>query len=348
MNHLKIAIHHIKNSFSERWIEYCKEKNIQYKLVDCARNDIIENLSDCDGLMWHWGQSDYRFKLFARQLTLSLEKAGKKVFPNSASCWHFDDKVGQKYLFESIGAPLVDSYVFYTKKDAFEWLDTTTFPKVFKLTGGAGSINVSLVRNKRQAISKVNTAFGRGFPSSSRHAIVKEKFRKYRLKKDFKSFIQLLKSFLRLFLPNKKRVLLPREKGYVYFQEFIPNNEYDTRVLVIGNRCFTTRRYVRKNDFRASGSGVSDHSPELMNKDSLKIAFELSEKLGMQSLSIDFLNYNGQYKICEMSYAFPMWWYNESQGYWDKDFVWHEGSYKSQHWMVENFLKEIQSSKANT
>ena len=103
MSEVKLAIHHIKNSFSERWIEYCQQNEIPYKLVDCTKSDIIQQMSDCDGLMWHWGHSDYRFQLFARQLTLALEKAGKKVFPNSDSCWHFDDKVGQKYLFESIG-----------------------------------------------------------------------------------------------------------------------------------------------------------------------------------------------------------------------------------------------------
>ena len=46
-----------------------------------------------------------------------------------------------------------------------------------------------------------------------------------------------------------------------------------------------------------------------------------------------------------MSYAFPMSWYNESPGYWDKEFNWHEGLFKSQYWMIENFLKEIKEAK---
>ena len=114
---MKIAICYNKNSFAERWIDYCKEKNIFYKIVDCYNSNIIEELEDCDALMWHHHHAIHKDILFAKQLLYSIECSGKKVFPNFNTCWHFDDKVGQKYLLESIKAPLVPSYVFYTKKD---------------------------------------------------------------------------------------------------------------------------------------------------------------------------------------------------------------------------------------
>ena len=139
--------------------------------------------------------------------------------------------------------------------------------------------------------------------------------------------------------------LLKREKGYVYFQEFIPNNTYDTRILVVGDRCFSSRRYVRKNDFRASGSGSGDHSPNFTSKESLKIAFDLADKLNIQSLSLDLIIDNNQFKITEMSYAFPIYAYDDSQGYWDRELNWHEGSYVPQYWMLENFLNEIAEIK---
>ena len=44
-------------------------------------------------------------------------------------------------------------------------------------------------------------------------------------------------------------------KDYVYFQKFLPNNKYDIRIVVIGDRAFGFIRYNRENDFRASGSG---------------------------------------------------------------------------------------------
>ena len=106
---MKIAIHEYAGSFSDRWIKYCDEKKVPYKLVNCYDSDIVSQLEDCQALMWHWNQNDYKAALFARQLTISLEKKGIKVFPDVNTAWHHDDKVGQKYLLEAIGAPLVKS-----------------------------------------------------------------------------------------------------------------------------------------------------------------------------------------------------------------------------------------------
>ena len=147
---MKIAIHKRKDSISDRldiWIEYCQSNNIPYKIVDCYQNDILAQLSDCDGLMWHWDLNDYKAALFSKQLTLSLEKKGLKVFPSGSTAWHYDDKVGQKYLLESINAPLVPTHIFYSKSDALDWIKSARFPLVFKLRGGAASINVKLVKN---------------------------------------------------------------------------------------------------------------------------------------------------------------------------------------------------------
>src|SRR5690606_22052442 len=165
---MKIGRHHRAGSFSENWIKCCENNGVSYKLVNCYENDIIDQLRECDGLMWHWHQSDYRAILFAKELTYSLEMMGKRVFPDSNTVWHFDDKIGQKYLLEAINAPLVPSYVFYDKKEALAWIQNVSFPKVFKLRGGAGSRNVKLAENKKVAASLINQAFGRGFSASDR------------------------------------------------------------------------------------------------------------------------------------------------------------------------------------
>ena len=112
---MKIAFHNT-GGFTPRWIKYCEKNNIQYKKVNAYDTDIVEQLKDCDAFMWHHHQSNYKDVLFAKQLLFSLEQSGKVVFPNFNTGWHFDDKVGEKYLFEAIGAPVVPTFVFYTKK----------------------------------------------------------------------------------------------------------------------------------------------------------------------------------------------------------------------------------------
>jgi hypothetical protein len=256
---MKIAIHNRPGSFSDRWITYCKENNINYKIVNCYDSNIVEQLKHCAGLMWHWSHEDYREQNFARQMIYSLEKTGIIVFPNFETCWHFDDKVGQKYLLEALGAPLVPAYVFYSKEDALQWVKETEFPKVFKLRGGASSFNVKLVKDRKAARELIRRAFGQGFALSDKYADLKQRFWELRRDKNFRAIIKVLKGFVRLVWQRPGIELLPIQKGYVYFQDFIPNNEYDDRVVVIGNRAIAIRRYNRKNDFRASGSGLLKH-----------------------------------------------------------------------------------------
>ena len=333
---MRIAIHHRPGSFSDRWIEYCKEKGISYKIVDAYRSDIIQQVADCDAFMWHHHHGNYKDVLFAKQLLYSLQMAGKKVFPDFNTGWHFDDKVGQKYLLEAIGAPLVPSYVFYTKDEALEWIEKTTFPKVFKLRGGAGAANVRLVKTKRQAKRLIRQACGRGFPQFNRFVYLKERYKKWRMGKD--TLLGVCKGFGRLFMPTEYARMHAREKGYVYFQEFIPNNDFDVRLIVIGaQRAYGMKRLVRKNDFRASGS--SQFVYDKIDNKTLGIAFMVAEKLKLQSVAFDFVyDANNNPLIIEMSYCFGTKGSNQCKGYWDREFVWHEESFLSMDWMIDNMI----------
>lgn len=339
---MKLAIHQEAKSFSDRWIQYCEENKVPYKIVDCHDSDIIQQLDDCDGLMWNWNQNDYKAALFVRQLTLSLEKKGKKVFPDVNTGWHHDDKVGQKYLLEAIDAPLVKSDVFYTKQSAEKWLDQTSFPKVFKLRGGAGSINVKLVGSRSEAQSLVDTAFGKGFPQIDNWGRLKDKCWVLKRDKNLEAVKGIFKGIGRLFILTDLARFSQREKGYIYFQEFLPNNTYDTRLVIIGNRCFAVRRYTRENDFRASGSGIKAYGPELFDHQSIKIAFEITKKLGAQSVAFDFIWDGDTPKIVEISYCFVMGaFYDTCPGYWDSSLQWYQQEVNPQRFMIEDFINSL-------
>ena len=343
---MKLAIHYETIGFSPRWVKYCEENAIPYKIVNCYDSDIVEQLEDCDGLMWHWNQETYKGILFARQLTLSLELKGKKVFPNVNTGWHHDDKVGQKYLFECIGAPLVKSHVFYSKKDAEAWLETATFPKVFKLRGGAGSLNVKLAGTKEKAQEFINQAFGKGFLQINRWDRLKDRFWVLRRDRNFAALKFVVKGIGRLFIPTELAKFSQRERGYVYFQDFLPGNTYDTRLVVIGDRCFGVRRYNRKNDFRASGSGIKAYEKELFNPRCIRIAFDTTKRLGSQSAAYDFIWDGDIPKIVEVSYCFITGaFYDDCPGYWDSNLIWHDKGVNPQYFMVEDFLKEIGYTK---
>lgn len=314
---MKIAIHHNPNSFSEGWIEYCQNQKIDYIIVNAFENDIVSQVKDCDIFMWHHHHANYKDVLTAKRILFSLEQAGIKVFPDFKTGWHFDDKVAQKYLLEAINAPLVPSYVFYDKETALSWAKNTSYPKVFKLKGGAGASNVKLVRNYSQAVILINKAFGRGFSQFDRLGYFKERYDKFKKGKD--NLLGVLKGIARIFIIPEFAKKHPREAGYIYFQEFIPNNKFDTRVVVINSKIAAAeKRFVRENDFRASGSG--NFSYDDIDMRMIKLSFDITKKIGAQSLAFDYiLNENNEPLVVEISYGFGCKGINASNRYWDSD-----------------------------
>ncbi|GHT66756.1 hypothetical protein AGMMS50239_28750 [Bacteroidia bacterium] len=331
---MKIAIHNNKG-FAERWIAYCKERNISYKIVNCYDNNIIEQLSDCDAFMWHFHHASPKDFLFAKQLLYSVQMSGKKVFPDFNTVWHFDDKVGQKYLLESINAPLVTTHIFYTKEEALSWAKNTEYPKVFKLRGGAGSTNVQLVKKQSEAIKLINQSFSKGHKSDSVVSF-KDSFNKYQKHKI--TFLELLKNGVRHIIPTEFTKVYGKQRGYVLFQDFIPNNHFDIRIIVIGEKAFGIKRLVRENDFRASGSGNIIYRKDEIDEECVKIAFELNQQLKTQCIAIDYVFKNTQPLIVEISYGFLACVYDSCEGYWDSQLVWHKGHVNPYGWMIDNII----------
>lgn len=342
---MKIAIHHRPGSFSDRWIEYCKKKFINFKIVNAYHTNIVEQVKDCDIFMWHHHHTSFKDVLTAKRILFALEQAGVMVFPDFNTAWHFDDKIAQKYLLEAIDAPLVPSYVFYDKKEALAWINKTSFPKVFKLTRGSGAKNVSLVQKKSEAQKLIHTAFGKGFSQFNRFGNLKERIRKY---KDGKSSIMgVVKGIGRLFIPTDFSKWQSNEKGYAYFQEFIENDGFDIRVVVIDNKAIALKRLVRENDFRASGSGKLVFDNEKIDKRYIKLAFDTAEKLNSQSLAIDLIHsLNDEVFIVELSYGFPMLNFMEgANGYWSSGIQWHEEEFNLQEWMIDGVIKIIEEKR---
>jgi glutathione synthase/RimK-type ligase-like ATP-grasp enzyme len=339
---MKIGISKNGDIFTDMWIDYCKLNKIDHKVVDCYSNDIIEQLDDCDALMWHHKHTDSRDILFAKQLLYTMEQSGKVAFPDFNSNWHFDDKVGQKYLLEAFKYPLVPSYVFYSKKQALQWVENTSFPKVFKLRGGSGASNVKLVRTKQQAKQIVTTAFDKGFSQYNAIGNLKERYRRYKNGKG--ELFNLVKGVARIVYPTKHAKVAGRESGYVYFQDFIPDNDSDIRVIVIDNKAYGMKRFTRENDFRASGSKNFSYDP--IDPEILKIAFKVAHGLKLQSVAFDFVYLNGAPLIIEISYGFGTSGSSKCKGYWDEDLKWHEGPFNPMGWMVDVVSRSIQNKKA--
>ena len=285
---MKVAVHG-ESGFSKRWLEQILQSGHVPCMVDGYSTNIMAKLAANDAFLWHLSQDEVNDLAFARSILLGAEAMGLGVFPNHTTCWHFDDKIAQKYLLEASGTPLAQTWVFFSKRSALEFLDQADFPLVFKLKRGAGSLNVSLVRDRNEGTLLVDRMFGRGispFPPGERLRRVTARVSRKSLSKG--SLGPRLARVARRFLLQSFRS--QRERGYVYFQRYIPDNEFDVRVTTIGHRRFCFFRGVRDNDFRASGSGkIAYPSSEEIPLDMVGIAGDLSDRLGFQSMAYDFV-----------------------------------------------------------
>jgi glutathione synthase/RimK-type ligase-like ATP-grasp enzyme len=321
---------------SDVYRKILNHNEIEYIDLNCNSPDFWEKIKTVDAFIFRWANTDYH-----SQLSLSLIPIIENVyqipcFPNMSTCWHYDDKVRQSLLLESHNLPVCKSYVFWERKEALKWFNSTELPLVFKLKTGSGSMQVKLITRRRQGIGYINRMFKSGFSPDN--------FGIYNSIKTFNFDISKILRYWAVYVRN--RYLSPgiapfwnKQKNYVYFQKYLPGNLYDTRVQITGERAYAFRRYNRPNDFRASGSNnwSIDHRDIDMNF--VKIAFEISEKLNFQSMAYDFI-YDDLKKpaIIEISYCFGD--YPEfSTGYWDKDLNWIPGHFLPQYFELVDLLK---------
>jgi len=334
---MQLAIHDREHSFSDRWITYCDQHDISYIRVNCLDNDIIQKLRIVDALLWHWDHNDPRGLFMARYVLMAAEAMGIVIFPNMPTCWHFDDKVAQKYLLEAIGAPLIPTYIFYDLEDALQWIGGTSFPKVFKLRRGAGSSNVHLVRTRDEARALAKQAFSRGFNPIAKYS--NDVTKRYRAACRRGDLLRVLRRVPQILMKIRRiNQAMGREKDYLYFQDFVPGNQFDTRVTIIGDRAFAFIRKVRPGDFRASGSGVIDYDVQKIHLECVQSAFEIAQKVGSQSMAFDFVVMpDGHAVIAEVSYCYLNTAVYNCEGYWDHKLNWHPGHV----WPEEAILMDL-------
>jgi glutathione synthase/RimK-type ligase-like ATP-grasp enzyme len=335
-----IAIHIYEKGYSNRWIQYCERNKLAYLPVDIFESDIISRLKEngVSLLLCNLGLTDHRNALISKEILMSIQKAGIRVFPDHESYWHHDNKVAQKYMFESLQIPHPKSWVFYSKDEAKKWLASASYPLVFKLSSGSSSNNVVMLRNPEQAAEYVRRMFGKGIkPSRSVLSDYRNRLKVHSRKRDLRATIKRLpQTILGIRTVNTRK---SREKGYFLVQEFIPGNHYDTRVFVIGDRAFALRRKVRANDFRSSGSGDYDYDHSHIDRRAIALAFETARKIGAQSMACDVV-FNSEDKplILEVCYSQTASPANNTGGYWDTSLQFHPGPVWPEDMILEHVL----------
>lgn len=248
------------------WIFYerfLKNNHIDYIFYDIYKHDWLEVVADLDIIMWHTNSSPSDMYIAESKIYVLEKILGKTCFPSFHEVWQYEDKNRATYLYKSLGLPLIPTLISNSKADAFSLTKKLSFPVIYKTYIGSSS----------KGVTKVNTL-------SQARKIINKIFSHKGLKTVFPYF---------------------KQKDTVLFQEFIHDAGYDLRIMMIGNKAFGYYRYPKKNDFKASGTGI--YEKKEIPKEALQIALEIKTKLNSRLMGVDllFCKKSNQYKIIETS-----------------------------------------------
>lgn len=326
-------------NWSLAWVEYCKDNKLNYEIINPYNNGVVSKLMDFDIILWHYSNYSFKDMLMAKNILFTMEEHGKKVFPSFKDAWHFDDKLAETYLLESINAPIPKSYYYYDSKSLEADINNLSFPIIAKLRNGSGSHNVKMLKSKQELYSYSKKMFTSGI--SSAPSLLYKASSNIKSSKSLKTFINRAKripEFLRS-LSNAKKFNI--ERGYVYLQEFVPNDGYDIKVAVVGDKLSYFCRSVRKGEFRASGGGDFYYDRSKVTKNVIDSAFKTSDDLGFKCMGYDYVvdSKTGEGKIIEISYGFSHHAVLGANGYFDRNGEWHNEPLNVPEDVLKNMMK---------
>ena len=192
---------------------------------------------------------------------------GKVCYPTAAQAFLYENKCLESYISASSGLSFAKTYISHSSRDALAMIEGARYPLVSKVNHSSGSMGVGIVRTPRGARRVIEQAFSR----------------------------------------RGRSIHVPwfRQKNYVYFQEFVPNDGYDIRVILIGDRAFGYYRKVLEGDFRASGMGAVEK--RALPEGAIRTALEAYRHIRGPQLVVDMVHApDGRYVIIEFSSFFQV------------------------------------------
>lgn len=192
-----------------------------------------------DSIIVHSSSQQPEYKAFIDDILLFLEYSRNRLVPSLSVTRSHENKGFQelhKRLRGICSAPAI-----YAAKPSEIVSSQITFPVVFKEVSGYGGSGVRLLKSWDEFADAVRGEVKmswRDLLRAGKHWLA-YRFRKWLLRR------RNLRPYGDYYRPLKRFVL----------QGFLPDLQYDYKVLAFQNRYFVLKREVRANDFRASGSG---------------------------------------------------------------------------------------------
>ncbi len=204
---------------------------------------------------------------------ITIEKCGGILIPGFIHYRAHENKYFQEIIKKKLNIQAPDSVILSSYPEGIETIEKLKFPVVGKLSSGYGSRSVELLSDKRSA--------------------------ELYIEKNMKGILKLRKNILKYIRYRKKlKGKHPLKAGKIILQEYISHPGFDWKILVFGNKVFYLKRYVKNNDFRASGSGNFDNTAR-PSDELIHFAFSVKEKLDTPWVSLDVIESDGSFFLIE-------------------------------------------------
>ena len=262
-NHLPQYTHETNSINIEVLSDYLdKSFDVLTISLDDLANDLVCSTGDLSHNYYLFCSSQIEsYKMAILDVAFEVFQRGGVLVPKYDFLLAHENKFYQELYKKRCGV-LTSKATLFTNSNNFS---RCSVPAVIKSYSGFGSRGVSLVKNADE-LPKV----------------ISKNMLSYCL--DKLDMHEIGKSFVKI--NYKFKGLYPKKFGRVVAQDFIEDLKYDWKVLVFGNSIFTLKRFVRDDDFRASGSGKFDFDA-VPNDKLIEFAYSCRSKLDVPFVSLD-------------------------------------------------------------
>lgn len=254
-----------------RWTKYrrfLENNSFPHEIYNIHTHDWLEKAARFDVVMGFPLDKIWWLQETRQKFHFLETYMGKFTYPSTAHINLYEDKLLEMYIAKSFDIPAAKSFISHDRKDAMEQLASLKYPLIAKIIPASGSVGVEMLKTPVQARRFVEQVFSNN--------------------------------------GRKTHMAVFRQKDYVFFQEFIPNDGYDIRVIITGERAFGYYRKVLQGDFRASG--MNQVEKRALPAEAVRIARQVNKIIRSPMLVVDFVHglddryYVIEYSpICEMS-----------------------------------------------
>ncbi len=283
----------------EPWVIACEEKkdSLTYKIIDLSAEDWFEKIESYKPdilLTKPTGKTSLFREQYMERFGILNEKLQLPSIPSFKEALIYENKRYFSYWLKANNIPHPKTWVFYSKKEAFEFAEKTKYPIVSKINIGASGNGVLILKEKKHLIAYIEKAFSVGVSSFAGPKLSKGKI----LKRiwDKVTNPQQLKNRLKSYrdISNDKQI------GFVIFQEYIEHN-FEWRAVRIGDSFFAHKKL--KLGEKASGSLIKGYeNPPIKIFDFVE---SITSPFNFTSMAVDFFESSkGEFLVNEMQCIF--------------------------------------------